>query len=172
MTTASISEKKAALRELAEKIRSHHDWWLFPAQDPIQGFMGTNPIFIVGDQPSNSDWPPDHPNRKAFYGHLQKVGVPNAHLTDLYKKRGKCSALRAGLPNDFPEHVGLFRREIEILQPTRIVALGQLAYDLLMQHVAECRPGLKRMWHFSYVVRYGKLPQYEDNMRRAIWDAS
>jgi len=169
VTVASTNEKKDALFELAENIRSHEDWWLFPAQDSIQGFMGTDPIFIVGDQPSNSEWLPSHPNRIAFYEHLQRVGVPNAHLTDLYKKRGKSGTLRAGLPNDFHDHVSLFRREIEILQPTRIVALGHLAYRLLMQHVPEQRPALRRMWHFSYVVRYGKLLQYEADMRRAIW---
>lgn len=172
MTTPSTSEKHAALHELAESIRSHHDWWLFPTQDPIQGFMGTGSIFIVGDQPSKSEWPPEHPNRRAFYGHLEKIGLPNAHLTDLYKRRGECSSLRAGLPDDFHDHVRLFRREIEILQPTRIVALGHLAYRLLKQHLAEWQPALRRIWHFSYVVRYGKLSQYEANMRRAIWDAS
>jgi hypothetical protein len=172
MTAASTSQKQAALAELAKSIRSHEDWWLFPAQDPVQRFMGTDPVFFVGDQPSRSEWPPDHPNRQAFYGHLQKVGLPNAHLTDLYKKRGACGALRAGLPDDFHDHVRLFRREIEILQPTRIVALGHLAYRLLMQHVVELRPVLRRIWHFSYVVRYGKLSYYEANMRRAIWGAS
>jgi len=171
MTTEPMSKKKDALLELAESIRSHEDWWLFPSQDSIQGFMGTDPIFIVGDQPSKSEWPPSHPNRRAFYGHLKKVGVPNAHLTDIYKRRGKSGALRAGLPDDFHDHVSLFLKEIEILQPTRIVALGHLAHSLLIQHVAEWRPTFRRIWHFSYVVRYGKLSQYEANMRRAIWDA-
>ncbi len=169
MTVLPTDPKKDALRQLSERIHAHEDWWLFPEQDAIQGFMGTDPIFIVGDQPSKSEWPPGHPNRRAFYGHLQKIGVPNAHLTDLYKKRGECSALRAGLPDDFADHVSLFREEIEILQPTRIVALGHLAYRLLKEHVAERSPSMTRMWHFSYVVRYGKLSQYEANMRRAVW---
>jgi hypothetical protein len=137
MTAESICTKKDALRELARTICTHEDWWLFPPQGPIQGFMGTDPIFIVGDQPSRSEWPPSHPNRRAFYGHLQLVGVPNAHLTDIYKRRGKSGALRAGLPDDFHDHVSLFRKEIEILQPTRIVALGHLAHRLLTQHVSE-----------------------------------
>ena len=77
----SPDPKNATLRRLAETIHSHEDWWLFPAQDSIQGFMGTDPVFFVGDQPSKSEWPPEHPNRKAFYGVLQKIGLPNAHLT-------------------------------------------------------------------------------------------
>ena len=164
----SANAKKDALRVLAERIHSQKDWWLFPDQGSIQGFMGTDPVFIVGDQPSKSEWPPEHPNRRAFYGLLQKIGAPNVHLTDLYKKRGECGALRTGLPDDFEEHVNLFRREIEILQPIRIVALGHLAHQLLMQHVPECKPMLRLIWHFSYAVRYGKLSQYEADMRRAI----
>ncbi|HWN96748.1 MAG TPA: hypothetical protein VNT99_17095, partial [Methylomirabilota bacterium] len=124
----NTSAKREALLVFAEEIQSHKDWWLFPAEGLVQGFMGTGPIFIVGDQPSKSEWPSEHPNRRAFYGLIGKLGVSNAHLTDLYKKRGKCGALKAGLPDDFHEHVRLFRKEIEILQPTQIVALGNLAY--------------------------------------------
>src|SRR6266478_9624443 len=133
MTSSYADPKKDGLIKLAEIIRSHPDWWLFPTHEAIQGFMGTDPLFIVGDQPSKSEWPPEHPNRRAFYGHLQKVGVPNAHLTDLYKTRGECSGLRLGLPDDFGAHIAFFRKEIEILQPTRVIALGHLAHRLLMQ---------------------------------------
>jgi hypothetical protein len=168
---ANHDSKKEQLRQLAGKIDTNADWWRFPTQDPIQGFLGTDPIFIVGDQPSTSEWGISHPNRMVFYGHLQKVVAANAHLTDLYKKRGRSGALKQGLPEDFEEHLVFFRKEIEILQPTRVVALGQLAYDLLVQHVAELRPMLRRMWHFSYVVRSGRLSQYEANMRRAIFGA-
>ena len=107
--------KLRALRALADEIQSHKDGWIFPPEDSIQGFMGMDPVFIVGDQPSKSEWTPQHPNRKVFYGLLQKIGVPNAHLTDLYKKRGECSALKAGLPDDFEKHVRWFREEIAIL---------------------------------------------------------
>lgn len=171
MNLANHDSKKEQLRQLARKIDTNADWWRFPTQDPIQGFLGTAPIFIVGDQPSTSEWGISHPNRMVFYRHLQKVGAANAHLTDLYKKRGRSGALRQGLPEDFEEHLVFFRKEIEILQPTRVVALGQLAYDLLVQHAAELRPMLRRMWHFSYVVRSGRLSQYEANMRRAICGA-
>lgn len=168
MVKPSNESKRAALFALAREIQAHTDWWIFPTEDPIQGFMGTDPIFIVGDQPSRSEWTHSHPNRRAFYGLLKNVGLPDVHLTDLYKKRGECSALRSGLPADFHEHVSLFRREIEILQPRRIVALGQLAYQLLMQHVADLRPVFRRSWHFAYAVRTGKLLEYETKMRRAI----
>src|SRR5436189_3567068 len=148
-----IEEKQEAIRKLATRIDSHQDWWRFPSQGPIQGFMGTDPIFIVGDQPSRSEWRSEHPNRRTFYGTLQKLEITNAHLTDIYKKRGECSALKKGLPRDFDEHVALFCEEIEILQPTIIIALGDLAYNLLTQKLPACRNMLKKVVHFSYATR-------------------
>jgi hypothetical protein len=137
--------------------------------------MGRGPIFIVGDQPSKDKWPPEHPNRRAFYDTLQKVGLQNAHLTDLYKKRGWSSELERcppdDFPDDFPDHVKFFKEEIEILQPTLIVALGQLAQRLLIQKVTEWKLAVPRIWHFSHVVREGKESQYEANMREMIWGA-
>jgi hypothetical protein len=162
--------KKNALLELAERIRSHSDWWLFPTENSIQGFMGTDPIFIVGDQPSTDEWPVEHPNRRAFYDTLQKVGLQNAHLTDLYKKRGVSSGLERGLPDDFPYHVSLFQEEIDILRPAMIVALGKLAQRLLIQNVATWKRTVPRIRHFSHVVKAGKESQYERNMREIILD--
>jgi len=161
--------KRNALLELAREIDANQNWWRFPEETPIQGFLGTSPIFIVGDQPSTSPWPESHPNRRAFYDTLKKAEVSDAHLTDLYKKRGRSSAMRNGLPDDFEEHLLFFRREIEILKPTRVVAVGKLAYDLMFQHLEEMRPILGLMWHFSFVVRFGLLHKYEANMRKAIW---
>ena len=167
----STSGSMDTLLELAGEIRSHKDWWLFPSEDVIQGFMGRGPIFIVGDQPSTDEWGPQHPNRRVFYDTLQKAGLPNAHLTDLYKKRGLSSELEQGLPDDFPEHVSLFQQEVKILQPTLIVALGCLAQRLLIQKVAGWKLAVPRIWHFSHVVREGLESQYVAHMRERIFGA-
>ncbi len=168
MPVSPTREKETALKELAEKICTHKDWWLFPSQGSVKGFMGTDPIFIIGDQPSTDQWPPEHPNRKVFYETLQKAGLANAHLTDLYKKRGLSNSLKQGLPKDFHNHLNLLRKEIEILQPKLIVALGQLAQRLLIKNLTAWQPAIPRIWHFSYVVRVGRESQYEANMRAMI----
>jgi len=162
--------KADLLKEIALEIGSHEDWWLFPTQEPIQGFMGTDALFIVGDQPSTAEWGPGHPSRIMFYQTLQNVGLHNAHLTDLYKKRGFSSSLDpALLPDDFLEHVNLLRREIEILRPKLIVGLGQLAQRLLNQSLPEWRDPIPRIYHFSHVVKEGlDTKQYENNMREII----
>jgi len=165
----AYDQRFALLRELANEIASHKDWWLFPPQEPIQGFMGTDQIFIVGDQPSTAEWGPADPRRKIFYGTLQSVGLHNAHLTDLYKKRGYSSSLQQGLPADFLDHVNLFRKEIRILAPKLIVAVGELAQRLLKQSLPEWRDPIPRIFHFSYVVKQGwDQKQYEANMRHII----
>lgn len=130
--------------------------------------MGMSRLFIVGDQPSTSEWEYWHPNRRAFYDLLPRVGATDAHLTDLYKRRGKAGSLRTGLPEDFQEHVTFFRDELALLEPSRVVALGHDAYRLLSCHVPEVRPILAKMWHFAYVMRYNKLPFYANNMRIAF----
>jgi|SRR5665213_628523 len=174
MNVYSTSEQ---LLELAGIIDRHPKWWRFPVQEPVQGFLGADPVFIVGDQPSTSPWGPDHPNRQAFYGLLEKIGASNFHLTDIYKRRGKSSELRKclppdlkPLPTDFSEHLMFFKKEVALLRPTRIVALGEIAQILLSLHFPELKP-IRRMWHFAYAVQQGKLDQYEDNMRSAIWGA-
>jgi len=148
----------------------HDDWWLFPTQDPIQGFLGTGDIFIVGDQPSTDEWGPKNLNRIMFYKTLENVGLQNAHLTDFYKKRGFSNTLEQGLPDDFPDHVDLLREEIQILKPKLIVGLGQLAQRLLIQNLPEWNISIPRIWHFSYVVREGVSPeQYKTNIRNMIF---
>lgn len=163
------SERRARLEELAGVIDSHVDWWRFPEEGPIRGFLGTDPLFIVGDQPSTSPWDSSHPNRRAFYALLNRLAVPNAHVTDLYKRRGSSGALKKGLPDDFKAHVEFFREEVEILQPFRVVALGGHAHQLLAAHVPELVPILTEMWHFSYVVRYGRTFEWRENARLAIF---
>jgi hypothetical protein len=156
------------LNRLATIIDSLPDWWRFPEDGSVRGFLGTDQLFIVGDQPSTSPWPPSNRNRRAFYELLSRIGASNAHLTDLYKKRGHSGYLRTGVPADFATHLTFFREELKILQPKRIVALGKLAHDLLARHIPEVRPFLGQIWHFSYAVRSGRLTDWEKNARIVI----
>jgi len=161
--------REGGLAELATIIDYHSDWWRFPEEGPIRGFLGNGPLFIVGDQPSTSAWDLSHPNRRAFYDLLLRLDLSNAHLTDLYKKRGRSGALKMGLPADFDFHLRLFRDELDTLRPTRVIALGGDAYNLLRAHVPEIKPILGRMWHFAYAVRYGRIEEWEENTRVVLF---
>ena len=169
---AEINKSKA-LFNLAKEISADSDCWLLPTEEKVRGFLGTDSIVIVGDQPSNSPWDKFHPHRRIYYDTLKKVGASNSHLTDLYKRRGEPSSLKNlssyQFPKDFSEHLKFFRRELEILKPARVIALGGLAYKLLRVHIPELTKDLGQMWHFSYVWQSGKSHLYEAHMRRAIW---
>src|SRR5581483_11225211 len=168
MLTNETDSRLKRLSELASMIDSHTDWWRFPEEPPIRGFLGSDPLFFVGDQPSTSSWEFSNPNRRAFYGLLGRLGASNAHITDLYKKRGLSGSLKDGLPADFDAHLRLFREELEILRPTRVIALGRHAYDLLQTHVPELRRMLGQIWHFAYAVRYGRVDEWQDNAHAAL----
>jgi uracil-DNA glycosylase len=144
-------------------------WWTFPSQDPVRGFLGVRPLMVVGDQPSTSSWPESHPSRKLLYETLIELEVPDAHLTDVVKRRGKGSESSRKLPADFRVHIGLLRREIEIIQPSRIVALGSSAEQLLLEHLPEVREKVRRAWHFAYGARPGRAGGFKAKLRTAIF---
>jgi hypothetical protein len=157
-----------SLLQLAEFIDSQEDWWRFPTDGSVLGFMGDDPRwFIVGDQPSTSPWGPSHPSRRAFYGGLAALGAGGAHLTDLYKRRGRSGELSGRIPADFQQHLDMFMREVALIRPEKLIAIGQLAHDLLSAHLPELRPKLHQMWHFSYARRVPR-EAYRKNMERAL----
>src|SRR4051812_704125 len=120
MNSTANSSKRSQLLEMALIIDSHQDWWRFPTEKIVEGFLGTDPIFIVGDQPSTSQWNVNNRNRRGFYDTLIKIGAANAHLTDLYKRRGSSSELRQRIPGDLHEHIDFFRKEVALLNPARV----------------------------------------------------
>jgi hypothetical protein len=143
-------------------------WWTFPRQGPIMGFFGVRPLMLIGDQASTDPWPETHPSRVLLYGTLIKLGVPDAHLTDVIKKRGQGSESCKRLPADFPLHLDLLRREIDIIQPSRIVALGACAEQLLLEYLPEVGKDVRRVWHFAYGTRPGRAEGFEAQLRAAI----
>jgi hypothetical protein len=86
------------LKKLREKIRSHEDWWTFDPEGSVEGFTGPGPVFVVGDQPSTSEWEPGHPNRRLFYGTLEALNIGGAHLTDVLTVTLQSCVANSGLP--------------------------------------------------------------------------
>jgi hypothetical protein len=77
-----------------------------------------------------------------------------------------------GLPEDFNLHLKLFCDELEIVRPAWVLALGDFAHNLLRAHVPEIKPILGKMWHFAYAVRYGRIAEWEENTRLALFGAT
>ncbi|HEX8891654.1 MAG TPA: hypothetical protein VF779_21070 [Pyrinomonadaceae bacterium] len=163
-----FDSKREQLIKLAEVIESHSGWWRFPDEEAVQGFLGTDPIFIVGIRPSTSEWGPSHPHRRFFYDFLAKIGAANAHLTDIYKRRGHSNDVEVESEKDFNDHLLLFRKEIEILRPTRIISMGVESRNRLRWHMPELESIVKEEWHYMYAIRSGRRSEYELKMRAAI----
>ena len=109
----------------------------------------------------------EHPHRRAYYDLLADEGVGEAHLTDLYKKRGQAGELKNGLPADFQEHLQFFLKEVDLLQPTTILAMGKDAYNLLRRHTPKLSKRCFRVWHFG-AVRHGNLEEFQTSLRNGI----
>ena len=167
MPALLTDEKTQKLRQLAEEVHAQRGWWLFPSEPLVKGFMGLGSFFIVGDQPSTDPWPVEHPHRRAYYDLLADEGVGEAHLTDLYKKRGQAGELKNGLPADFQEHLQFFLKEVDLLQPTTILAMGKDAYNLLRRHTPKLSKRCFRVWHFG-AVRHGNLEEFQTSLRNGI----
>jgi hypothetical protein len=167
MTEAPTNERKESLRDLAVKIGLRRNWWLYPSEQHVEGFLGVGPLFIVGDQPSTSAWEYEHPHRRAFYDMLAAEGAGTSHLTDIYKRRGPSGELRNRLPQDFEKHLEIFRAEVRLLNPAKVLTLGWDAYELLLKHTPELTGRLIRVWHFG-TVRHGKLKEFQSRLRNGI----
>lgn len=167
MPELQTDEKTQKLRQLAEEADAQKDWWLFPSEPLVKGFMGSGSFFIVGDQPSTDPWLVDHPHRRAYYDLLVDEGVGEAHLTDLYKRRGPAGELKGEPPADFQEHLQFFLKEVDLLQPTTILAMGNDAYNLLHRHTPKLFKRCFRVWHFG-TVRHRKLEEFQTSLRNGI----
>ena len=108
-------------QRITEEIK---DAWLFPPRGQVSGFLGTSDIVIVGWRPSPSSFPDEGAN-KLFYEILKDEGLENAHLTNVVKCRGSKGDPD---PEDFPQQIRFFWRELEILSLHGVVPLGD-AYD-------------------------------------------
>jgi uracil-DNA glycosylase len=154
-------------KEVDPTLEMERRWWTFPRQEPVMGYFGAGPLLMVGDQPSTDPWPEGHPSRRLLYGTLIQLRLTDAHLTDVIKLRGKGSASRKTLPPDFEAHASVFRREIEIIQPQRIIAFGENAERLLRATFPEVTQIVRRVLHFSYAARWNRQLEFVEQLRAA-----
>jgi uracil-DNA glycosylase family 4 len=158
----SKSEELKVLRaEIEEKVE--HPWF-FPQEGRVNGFLGTDPIFLVGERPATGK--SLNSSGKFLYRLLEKYNAYNIHITDVIKSSGK---VRDPYPSDISFHKSIFEREIEIISPTLMIALGQTVYNLLLFSFANSGIEIKRIWHFSY-TRYGKDKEFrfENQLRESL----
>lgn len=161
----STTQKREFLEALgSEIVRTIPNAWLFPHRGPVFGFLGTAPVMLVAERPSTGRF--ESSADKLLYSLLNKLGVPDAHLTDVIKSRGKVGD---PYPSDISEHRRIFDRELDIIQPRLIVAFGQKVYDLLQFTLAGGSATIRTVWHYSYTRRGADKPgAFEEQLRKAL----
>lgn len=162
MTLNSRRWKVSRLRTLAKEIsNSIPHSWLFPTVGEVQGFLGTGPIMFVAERPSTG-----HGYPKVLYSLLEKCGVADGHVTDLIKSRGRVGD---PYPDDIGPHRRVFDRELAIVRPRLIVAMGQKVYDLLQFSLAGSGIRIRPVMHYS-ATRWGgkRLMVLEKQIRAAL----
>lgn len=159
--------KSDELRRLQAELEAQiPNAWLFPQIGNVKGFTGTGPIMIVAERPSTGQFG----NRSAelLYSLLEKYGASDAHITDVIKSRGRVDD---PYPADIAADRYFFDRELEIVRPTRIVAMGKKVYDLLQFALAGTGIQIRQVWHYAYPGRYPqRIEEFEEQMRGALTD--
>lgn len=124
-------EQRMKLKELRKEVIDKYfvgawrEVWFFPKYKEVNGYMGTGDIFFVGLNPSSGRFPSKQDDM--FYDELKNNNLNNAHITDLIKLRATDKNLQE-IIDDIPifnDQIETLRREIDILNPKLIVALGR-----------------------------------------------
>jgi uracil-DNA glycosylase len=130
------------------------DLFFFPSHKGVNGFWGTGSVWFVGQKPSKGG--PSFPDRAVtlLYETLAAYDFENAHITDISKERGLVPSGWKGIPVDEVERMRpYFQREIEILEPSIVVAMGQYVYKALKYMAATDDVRLEYIPHYSWAIR-------------------
>jgi hypothetical protein len=137
---------------------------LFPQRGAVSGFLGTNPIVIVGWRPAWSTFPNEGAN-KLFYEILTEFGLENTHLTNVIKSRGHKDEPD---PANFALHEEIFIRELEILDAAHgVVPLGR-TYERVAAIMLN--RGAKPLFRLPQYASMNYGPIQIDAFRKAIGD--
>lgn len=154
----SLRKQLAKLkREMEADSSLGDDLFFFPTHEGVQGYWGTDSVWFVGQKPSKGG--PGFPDRAVtlLYETLAEHGFENAHITDITKERGYVPSDWKKISVEEVERMRpYFRREIELLQPSILVAMGQYVYNALkfMEATDGCR--LEYIPHYSWAIRTDK----------------
>lgn len=140
------------------KIR---DWylqgpWFFPPNGSgVKGFFGTGDVTFICPRPSTGGF--DDPASKLFYRLLREHGFTNAHITDMVKCRSKAGKMSG---KEIRNCLKFLVKEVEILQPRTIVAVGNDVYNELKGRFRD----VIKVLHYSAAFRWNKAEILEEQL--------
>lgn len=157
-TDKSQTSLRGQLAELKREMEADpslgDDLFFFPTHEGVQGYWGTDPVWFVGQKPSKGG--PGFPDRAVtlLYETLADYELENIHITDITKERGYVPSDWKKIPVEEVERMRpYFRREIELLRPSVLVAMGQYVYNALKHMEATDGTRLEYIPHYSWAIR-------------------
>ncbi len=145
-------EKFQNIDDLAGYIKENiPDYFLFPEDNGVKGFYGSNKIMIVGLQPSTGKF--GNKGDRLLYNLLKDLNLCDCHLTDIIKSR---SIDNNSENNNLMVHRKIFDNELEIIKPKVVIALGDKVYNLLLFYLADKKIELYKTYHYAYIHRWNK----------------
>ena len=113
--------------------------------------------------PKNIGWYPED-NFPHLAGLFEKFGLGGSYITDIVK-----TSTKAGRPTqkEIDKYFPFLEREIELLKPKIIVALGDNAFKILRSKLGT-KYNIKMIWHPAYVSRYNRWEKYEKQIKDRV----
>jgi uracil-DNA glycosylase len=145
-------------------LREWRDVWFFPRYEGVQGWRGTQRIMFVGLNPSTGRFASRHD--RYFYAQLKRHGLAHAHLTDAIKERAvgnKVKTIRSDDPR-MRRYQRYLLKEIEIIRPRLIVAMGRAAHEILTEKWKQKLKDVDVVYLQHYAWRFGKRRQFARRM--------
>jgi len=106
-----------------------NNFWNFPTIGDVKGFFGAEDYIFVATQPHLGEFPKTQNDRR-LYVNMKKYGFNNAHLTDVVKCRGR--KFKELTKTEVDNCIKWFDKEVRIVKPKVIIALGKKAFDVLI----------------------------------------
>jgi len=154
--------------ELRLKFRRWYniDPWFFPPKnDLVKGFLGAGDVVFICMRPSTGTFP--SPADEQFYKLLKNNGFQDAHITDLVKCRSRVKIEKRKEEKEVENCFGYLLKELEIIEPSLIVAVGDKAYNYLNGKLPQrYKDRLDKIIHYSYAKRWGKEQVLEKDFKR------
>ena len=158
-------DKAGLLESLKEEINQKYGEekaWFFPEYSGVKGFLGAQDIMFVGLNPSTGHFPSIYD--KFFYKTLKENSFENAHITDAIKLKMPNKNVPAFVKNKdlLTEQFVYLDKEIKIIAPKMIIAMGNSCYNLLKEHY---NSKILKIDHYHFPKRFGKENKYDSQMK-------
>jgi len=137
-------------------------------------FLPSTDFMFVAERPTvpknSNDWDPTNNFYLSnsdinFVNLLNKYGLGGSYITDIVKSCGPSGDKLS--KKDVDLYFPLLLEEIKVLKPKIIVAMSQKAESILVDKfiIHKIKIPIVRVFHPSYVQRYGKRQEYEKQIQ-------